>query len=43
VTPFRTDDFEMITKPKPVVVKPAIPVAPKPKAAEAKPAAKKAA
>ena len=41
VTPFRTDDFEMVTKPKPVVVKPAIPA--KPKAPDAKPAAKKAA
>jgi sialate O-acetylesterase len=50
LTPFRTDDFEMITKPKPVVAAPA-PAKPaeakatsgaaKPKAAEAKPEAKK--
>jgi sialate O-acetylesterase len=43
VTPFRTDDFEMVTKPKPIVVKPATPVAPKPKAPDATPATKKAA
>jgi sialate O-acetylesterase len=43
LTPFRTDDFEMITKPKPVAPKPApAPAAAKP-SAEAKPAAKKAA
>jgi sialate O-acetylesterase len=48
LTPFRTDDFEMITKPKPVAAKPApAPAKPKTEApkpnAEAKPAAKKAA
>jgi sialate O-acetylesterase len=39
VTPFRTDDFEMITKPKPPVVAPAPakPAAVKPTAAPAKP------
>ncbi|RBP41323.1 sialate O-acetylesterase [Roseimicrobium gellanilyticum] len=46
VTPFRTDDFEMVTKPKPAVVapapaKPAAPV--KPTAAPAKPAEPKTA
>ena len=39
MTPFRTDDFEMVTKPKPVVVKPAIPVTPKPQNDSAKPKA----
>ena len=51
VTPFRTDDFEMITKPKPVVAAPAKPTTPpakkpdetKSKVPEAKPAVKKAA
>jgi sialate O-acetylesterase len=52
VTPFRTDDFEMLTKPKPVAPKPA-PAAPakakpqnqppQPKEAESNPATKKAA
>ena len=51
VTPFRTDDFEMVTKPKPIEVKAALPAngkakkekkAAKPKATDAKPAAKKA-
>ncbi|HSI62462.1 MAG TPA: hypothetical protein VLE43_05065, partial [Candidatus Saccharimonadia bacterium] len=38
VTPFRTDDYEMITKPKPVLAAPAKPAAPvKPAAAPAKP------
>lgn len=43
LTPFRTDDFEMITKPKPVVAAPAPakPAEAKPKAAEAEPEAKK--
>jgi sialate O-acetylesterase len=54
LTPFRTDDFEMVTKPKPVVAQPAAPAKAKPqdsaakpkvkaKAAKEKPAAKKAA
>ena len=43
VTPFRTDDFEMVTKPKPVEVKLPAPAKPAPtKAPEAKPADKKA-